>query len=342
DLGGACSDVRCTNNVAAYRAYLGSVYGGTRAFPAFFGGTGQTVAADGSNISNTAIAMLQAPGVVKGGYNQGFYFASAQTACGLACVPVAISDPTRATENQYIANSEYVINSKHSLYARYMYQRDPTIETFNCFILVNNCNPGAPINAYYGNHVGSLELQSVLTPNFVNQARFSFHRDVENNTDPNASLNGCSLPNGGSIIPLVNNGAACGTIPTPALAKRFSQLNEPPMLDILGIGSAAWSQGGNFSMISSNFIDTFQFGDQISWNHGAHAIRAAFEGQRIRYNNTIPAAGRGELLMYSTADFLTSSAGINAQDPTYNDGTPQTTPGGIAAGFALKGPLTHY
>ncbi|MGH9687249.1 MAG: carboxypeptidase regulatory-like domain-containing protein [Candidatus Acidiferrales bacterium] len=339
---GACSDLRCTNNVAAYRAYLGTAFGGQAAFPGFLGGTGQTVAADGSNISNTAISMLQAKGVTKGGYNNGFYFASAPQSCGLAGCTLAISDPTRVSENQYIANSEYVINSKHSLYVRYMYQRDPEDETFNCFILVNNCNPGAPINAYYGNHVASLELQSVLTPNFVNQARFSFHRDVENNTDPNASINTCSLPNGGAIVPLVNNGAPCGTISTPALAKRFSEMEEPPMLDILGIGGAAWSQGGNFSMISSNFIDTFQFGDQVSWNHGRHSIRAAFEGQRVDYNNTIPASGRGELLMYSTADFLTSSSGVNAQDPTYSDGTPQTPTGGIALGFGLKGPLTHY
>ena len=97
----------------------------------------------------------------------------------------AISEPTYAREDQYIINSQYVINTKHTLYERYMYQRDPEFETFNCFILAGNCNPGAPINAFYGNHVASLEVQSVLTTNFVNQARFSYHRDVENNTDPN-------------------------------------------------------------------------------------------------------------------------------------------------------------
>ena len=84
-------------------------------------------------------------------------------------------------------NSQYVLSSKHTLYERFMYQKDPEVETFNCFILPGNCNPGAPVNAFYGNHVASLELQSVLTPNFVNQARVSYHRDVENNTDPNVS-----------------------------------------------------------------------------------------------------------------------------------------------------------
>lgn len=342
DLGGACSDLRCTNNVPAYRAYLGSAFGGQTAFLGFLGGTGETVAADGSNITNTAIGMLQAKGAVKGGFNNGFYFPSAPASCGLNACEQAISDPTRANEDQYMINTEYVISSKNSIYERYMYQRDPELETFNCFILPNNCNPGAPIDAYYGNHVGQLELQTIVSPNVVNEARFSFHRDIENNSDPNLSVQSCSLPNGATIIPLVNDGAACGGA-TPALAKQFPEMLVVPQLDILGINVGApnpnvvaWSQGGNFSMISSNFVNTFQWADQLSWNHGKHALRAGFEAQRIQYNNTIPSSGRGELLMYSTADFLTSSSG-----PAI-DGTPATPAGGITLGFGLKGPLTHY
>lgn len=331
---GACSDLRCTNNVSAYRTYLGSVFRGQ------FGllGTGQTVAANGSNISNTAIAMVQSPGVVKGGFNQGFYFPSAPNvpAClsGTGCTQ-AISDPILANEDQYILDSSYVINSKNTLDEHYIFQRDPQFQPFNCFILAGNCNPGAPINAYYGNHVGQLQLTTVATSNFVNELRFDFHRDIENNTDPNVGLSTCSLPNGGNIIPIVNNGAPCGS-PTPALAKQFPEMNVPPILDILGVGGAPWSQGGNFAMISSNFIDTFQTGDDISWNHGKHTIRAGFDAERIDYNNTIPAAGRGELLMWNTASFLTSSSGLAA------DGTPATSNGGITAGFGLKGALTHY
>ncbi len=174
-----------------------------------------------------------------------------------------------------------------------------------------------------------------MTPNLVNQARVDYHRDIENNTDPNLGIQSCSLPNGGSIIPLVYNGAACGSTP-PALAKQFPEMLVVPQLDILGIGGAPWSQGGNFSMISSNFINTFQWSDQVSWNHGIHSLRFGFEGNRVLYNNTIPSSERGELLMYSTGDFLTSSSG-----PAI-DGTPVTPTGGIALGFGLKGTLTHY
>jgi hypothetical protein len=349
---GVCSDLRCTNNVPAYKNYLANAFAGQSGFIPFagFDGTFTPIlpctdpSCNSTNITNTAVAMLQLPGVIKGGFNQGFYFPStpANSACGVGgvqtaatCPVTAISEPTYAREDQYMINSQYLLSPKHTLYERFMYQRDPEFETFNCFILAGNCNPGAPVNAYYANVVASLELQSVLTPNFVNQARLSYHRDVENNTDPNIALNSCSMPNGGTIIPLVNNGAPCGSPPN-ALAKQFPEMLVPPELDILGVGGLPWSQGGNFAMISTNFVNSYQPSDQISWNHGIHTIRAGFEANRVLYNNTIPASGRGELLMWSTGDFLTSSAG-----PAI-DGTAVTPTGGIVAGFGLKGPLTHY
>lgn len=234
---GICSDLRCTNNIAAYRTYLGSAFGGQAGFPALFGGTGTTVAANGSNITNTAIGLLQAKGVVAGGFNNGFYFPSSPASCGLTGCLQAISDPIYAREDQFMINTQYNLNAKNTLYERYMYQRDPQYQPFNCFITAGDCNPGAPLDAFYGNHVGQLEWQWLPTSSIVNQARFAFRRDIENNTDPNSALNTCDLPNGATIIPIVNNGAACGSIPTPALAKQFSEMEEPPMLDISGIGS---------------------------------------------------------------------------------------------------------
>jgi Carboxypeptidase regulatory-like domain len=334
---GICTDLRCTNDLPAYRAYLGSIFQGNTGI-----GTGRTIAADGSNITNTAIALLQAPGVVKGGYNNGFYFPSASPSCvTAACPPVAISDPTIANENQYMINTQYVISNKNTLEERYIYQNDPQQQSFLCFITAGDCNPGAPEDVTYTNHVGQLKLVSLLTSNFVNEARVSFQRNIENGQDP-AVTKSCGLPNGASIIPLENNGLPC-----PLSNNSFTEFGNVPILDILGIGDAIgpWSQGGNFSATSTNFINTYGFGDQISWNHGIHAIRAGFEGERILYNNTIPASGRGELLMYNTADFLTSSAGppgTNPLDPTYNDGTPVTPNGGILLGFGLAGQLTHY
>jgi Carboxypeptidase regulatory-like domain len=342
-----CSDLRCTNNVPAYKAYLANAFAGQAGFFSFLGGTGVPIepctdpTCNSTNITNTAVALLQAKGVVKGGYNQGFYFPSSPASCGLAgCANVAISDPVVANEDQYIADGDVAISNAHTLYARYMYQRDPQVQPFNCFILPGNCNPGAPVDAFYGNHVAQLELRSIITPNLVNDAHLDYHRDIENNTDPNIGLNDCSLPNGVTIEPLVYNGAPCGSTP-PALAKEFPEMLVPPQLDMLTGGGGpvpglTWSQGGNFSMISSNFVNTYLWSDQLSWNHGIHSLRFGFEGSRILYNNTIPSSERGENLVWSTADFLTSSSG-----PAI-DGTPATPTGGIVLGFGLKGTLVHY
>jgi hypothetical protein len=344
---GACSDLRCTNNIAAYRAYLGSVFGGDT------GGDGVPIAANGSNISNTAIAYLQAKGLDKGPFNQGFYFPSAPQICGTAptdhtgCT-LAISEPIRANEDQYLGNVDYAISSKHTLYERFLFGKDPQTQTFNCFINGSVCNPGAPIDALYENYVGQLKLVSVLTPNFVNEARASFHRDVENNSDPTPVLS-CDLSSTANVIPLVNNGAPCPLVTggeLGAIAKKFPEANVIPILDILGGPSGPWSQGGNFAMISTNYINTFQYADQISWTHGKQTIRAGFQAERIQYNNTIPASIRGELLIGTTADFLTSSSGTagvggDPTDPGYDDGTAATA-GSVLTGFGLKGPLTHY
>ena len=341
----------------SYRAYLGSVFGPTGACPAppFSPpgtnncntglSTGLTVAPDGSNISNTAIALLQAPGILKGGYNQGFYFPSAPASCQPA-VPsagcaTAISLPTHANENQYMANSDIILNNKNTLSERYFYSSDPQVQSFLCFITPNSCNPGAPEDVTYTSHTANLKLTTVVTNNIVNQARVTYQRNIENATDPN-TLMSCDLPNGATIIPLINSGAAC---PGPSASSPFKEFNVVPIFDILGIASPSggWGQGGNFSATSTNFINTYQWGDQLSWNHGIHSVRFGFDGERVLYNNTIPASGRGEVLFDNVADFLTSSSG-----PAIDD-TPATTVvpgcgsfcGGGAIPIGLKGLLTH-
>ena len=336
------SNPRHIGDVAGYKAYLGSVFGGgdNTGF-----GTGQTINSTGSNISNTAVALLQAPGI-KGGYNNGFYFPSAPAIChsvattDAGCV-TPISDPIIASENQYLANVDYVISSKNTLSERYFLSSDPEVQPFLCFITPGSCNPGSPEDITFTSHEGVLKLTTIVTNNMVNEARFSFQRNVTDGKDPNNVL-ACDLPNGASVIPVVNNGAPC-TAPSPSPVK---ELNVVPIFDILGIASPSggWGQGGNFSATATNYINTFQWADQISWNHGKHTIRAGFEAERTQWNNTIPASGRGELLMYNVADFLTSSVGGlgNPFDPTYDDGTPNTPNGGMVTEFGLKGPLTHY
>ncbi len=369
---GACSDIRCTNNISAYRSYLGSVFGSTAPcspYPTGFttapdncntGYTdGVTVANDGSNITNTAIALLQAKGPTKGGYNQGFLIASAPQNCPLS-VPgeassgcrAALSVPIIANENQYMLNSQYNLTPKNTLYENYFYSSDPEIDSFDC-LFTGSCNPGSPANDTYTSHTATLRLQSVLTPNLVNEAHFTFYRDGEVATDP-TTLQACDLPNGASIIPLNNNGAPCSA----NVKYENPYMGNVPTIDVLDLYSpdaGDWSQGINFAGVGFNVDNDFQAGDQVSWNHGIHTLRFGFDWDHQQYNNNTVASAKGEVLFDNNADFLTSSSG-----PTI-DGTPQTglpPTGGVptlgcgflgfsdcsggAAPIALRGILTHY
>ncbi|MDE3171316.1 MAG: TonB-dependent receptor, partial [Acidobacteriota bacterium] len=58
---------------------------------------------------------------------------------------------------------------------------------------------------------------------------------------------------------------------------------------------------------NTTFFNYFQGNEQISWNHGKHSIRTGFWINRIQFNWTLP--GRGGLIYFNTADFLTSSTG---------------------------------
>lgn len=381
---GACADLRCSNNIPAYRTYLGSVFGpgtATCGLPntiyaagiptdAITGAPancntgyadGVTVANNGSNITNTAIALLQAKGPTKGGrYNQGgFLIAAAPQNCPLSIPGLpssgcrsAISDPLIANENQYMMNSQYNISPKNTLYENYFYSSDPEIDTFDC-LFGGSCNPGSPAHDIYTSHTGTLRLQSVLTPNLINEARFTFYRDGEVATDP-TQLQACDLPNGASIIPQNNNGQPCSANVKYANA----YMGIVPTIDVLNDYSpdaGDWSQGINFAGVGFNIDNDFQAGDQVSWNHGIHTLRFGFDWDHQQYNNNTVASAKGEVLFDNNGDFLTSSSG-----PAI-DGTPQTglPPSGgtpaVGCGFigvfncaggatpiALRGLLTHY
>lgn len=317
-----------------YRQYLGCAFGGTSISPFFHNvlnfGTGVPVATDGSNINQVAINLLQLPGP-KGSLSQGFYFPGAPfQSNGLPAVTTAAvaAVPTRANEDQYLGNIEYVVNPKNTFFQKFFYSRDPQLQSFTCLNgignLVNSCAPGAPENVHYTSLNETLKLTTVATSNLVNEALFSFVRTTTIAV-PGTYISACSV----GITPPLANGD-CANIPSssninpipleiPTLTISGLPLNAP-----VGYGTGALNTGGNFFSSATNYFNTFQLKDNVSWNHGMHTLRAGVEVDRIQYNWTLP--GRGGMFFPTIADFLTSSSG----GP--NAGTP-AVPNGIFVNF---------
>jgi hypothetical protein len=341
-------------DASTYRQYLGCAFAGKLNVLSLFGvlnGTATAVAADGSNINQVAINTLQArvPSGNRTPYNQGFYVPSLlYGASGPACVtaapgacalPTTIVDPVTATENQFVVNADYVISSKHTLTEKFFHSKDPQTQSFVC---LGGCYPGAPELATYSADDAQLKLTSVLTNNLVNEARISYQREVTDSKD-GLTLKACDV----GIIPSVNNGAPCPAVPSLPNLQIIPVLATAGLPDTLAFApgpviSTTWggfNLGGNFFAADTNRFNTFQYSDNLSWNHGKHAIRTGLEVQRIQWNWTLLGPGRGELLFGNIADFLTSGSG-----------TPGTTPSFVGNGLLAnittrndpQAPNLHY
>jgi hypothetical protein len=293
-------------NYTSYRSYLGCAFGGLT--DAFGLGNGTPVNATGSNISQTAINILTLGGP-KGGINQGFYVPGAPIVGTTPLAnPISFAQPTRANEDQYLANFDWIVDHKNTLSEKFFTSKDPQTQSFVCLpgngTLLNSCAPGAPENVTYTADSGVLKLTTLATSNFVNEALFSFQR-ATTRAVPGAYISACDV---GITPPLLNETGCPGPsginpIPLQIPTISFAGL---PLTGPTGFSQGPLNTGGNFFASATNFFNTFQGRDQISWNHGKHSIRAGFEVDRIQYNWTLPA--RGGLIYPDVVNFLTSDA----------------------------------
>jgi hypothetical protein len=289
-----------------YRTYLGCAFGGLVSVAPV--GTGLPVNSNGSNISQTAINILTLGGP-KGGVNQGFYVPGAPiTGATPLATPVSFAQPTRANEDQYLGNLDWVVDGKNTLSERFFTSKDPQNQSFVCLpaagSILNSCAPGAPEDVTYTADSGVLKLTTVATSSFVNEALFSFQR-ATTVAAPGRDITACSV----GITPPLLNGTGCpgpgGISPIPLQIPTIS-LAGIPLDGPTGYSQGPLNTGGNFFASATNFFNTFQGRDQVSWNHGKHAIRSGFEVDRIQYNWTLPS--RGGLIYPDVVNFLTSDS----------------------------------
>ncbi len=233
----------------------------------FAGGADGTLACDGSNIGPVALAMLNLklpngqfyiPGNPNGVYG-----------------PAVFSNPAIFTENQIVANGDYIINSRNTLSVRFFGTRDPQT------LPINNNLPGTPISQNYRNHNAVLKLTTLFSSNIVNEVHAS------------GQYNG-----------------ATGKDSTVATPQSIGQGTIVPTMTELPVTVILNGPSLNGSLYPDNSpTDQLEYGDQISWAHGKHTIRAGYEFQVTKWPITFAGLERGFLFYGTFADWLIGGPG---------------------------------
>jgi len=236
-------------------------------FASLFGG--MQIACDGSNINPVALAILNAKNPDGSYYMVGSNTGNYQQ--------TTFSIPAKYTGDQYIANVDYVINSKNTLAMRYLFSEDPQVTPFGSGV------PGTPVASYYANTNSVLKLTTLITNTFVNEAHATVQRNIANGTDSVPQYTAQSV----GITPII------------------PQETHPPVTIILN----AYGIGGTLSPYYGPATQV-NFGDQISWSHGKHTIRAGGEFEDDQWNLSFKSLLTGFLFVPGFDDFLLGRPGL--------------------------------
>jgi len=328
-------------NYATYRGYLGCYFAG--ATSVFDGVTihppnqANPLNDATTNINNVAVNFLRVAGP-KTGLNAGFWIPSVPFRGGQplencwtqkSCSTNVVSDPILATENQYLGNVDYVINSKNTVSQKFFTSTDPQVQPFTC--IFGGCTPGTPTAVTYSATSETLKLTTVVTNNFINEAYFSFQRQTAYGATQDyvgaCAVAGFTQPYTSPII----NPAGCAGLEGKQINPAQLEIPTISSFGIVGFGfEGLWQNGGTFIPANTTYQNYYQGNEQISWNIGKHSLRAGFWVNRIKYNWTLPA--RGGFDPWNTASFLTSSSGAP------DTGTAPAFNGLLMTGYSLTDP----
>lgn len=198
--------------------------------------------------------------------------------------------PAIYTENQYLANGDWIVNSKEHVTMKYFYTHNPYTTYLG---QAGGDLPGTPENIIFGNHAALLKLTSLVTSNFVNEARVSFQQNV-NAATVAVPPGGC--PNAGNLKGL----EGCGSPSQLGMAPLDPNFYEPPTM--LNVATGYGMFGG--LLPDKGPTNQLQVADQISWQHGKHSIRAGFENEWTNWPLNDQGLQQGLMIILGDSAFL--------------------------------------
>lgn len=259
---------------AGQRGVIQDKLGAVLGFP-----VGPAILPDGSNINPVALKVMQMK-LPNGQYVVPTPQTIDPTQPFDAEGSATFSIPCPFTEDQYMANVEYLQNDKSRWQGRFFFANGTATETMEPPNQPGNAVPGFPYFQITNFRNFSLSNTYVFTPALLNQFEFGFNRSFANNKQ-------------GELFSWSDIGA---TVP--------AFVNDMPGIGIANIGLGGEGQSAIFAQ------NTYVVEDSLTWQHGAHNLR--FGGGFTRNQTNEPGFqyyGSGYFLSF--ADFL---LGLNAID----------------------------
>ena len=273
-LGSFNTPVELTGISSRSQAALGG------AFANEAGALGPPVAPDGSNISPQAVALLNA--TLPGG---GFLIPAPQNANGTS----SVSQSCPFTENQFIANADYIQSDKSRWSGRYFWANNSQSTNFaNSAGTGGGVVPGFPFSSSNQFRDFTLSNSYAFSSNLVNQLVIGYSRQVANKNQTQATVN---VPGQSGAAPLTL--AALGITAPP-------NDNIRPEIGVFGSFNVGGNGNDGFNVTQNNYT----FSDSLFYTRGRHSIHlgGGLSKQQINFENFSFA---GLIDFFNVPDFLT-------------------------------------
>jgi hypothetical protein len=228
------------------------------------------------SLNPVALALLNAPGQFNG------FLIPSGTGTPGTFGEATFSKPLLYNEDQFNANFDRNIGTKHRISERFFYSNSSTINPLGGEDVQSSTNNsfGSGNSEPVQNRLATIAWTYTITPNLINEARFGYNRiTFSNMADPTASL------------------ASVGMT-------RFNSATNPeiPVLATFDINPEFGGPSTNFDQ--QDIDNTFNFADTVAWTHGKHTFRMGVEYRRYQINLFNNFAENGFLLFSSFQNLL--------------------------------------
>lgn len=235
--------------------------------------SGPTIAANGSNISPTAYALLNLK------LANGQYVIPSPQTSSTTGVNYAVSTPSTFDEDEYTGSTDYQVATNDHLAFHEVIAQQPQFQSVESTRYL----PGFGLNQFFKSRLYSLSETHIFSANVVNEARMGLSRLIGTTSFQN-------------VIPLTAIGM------TRFNSADFSDI---PLIELSGSLEMGYSVNDD----QADTENTWQYFDNLSWLKGKHNMNFGAEMRRYQDNYYSNNNMRGSIDIISFQNFLLGQSG---------------------------------